>query len=80
LVWVLSPLLGVIIQPILGVMSDRCQSRFGRRRPFIGILALGAYIGISLILNGNTIGIWLGDKPQLKVRHTFFILFNKSLK
>lgn len=35
-----SPLLGVFLGPLLGVMSDRCESRFGRRRPFIFILSI----------------------------------------
>jgi solute carrier family 45 protein 1/2/4 len=43
-------------------MSDRCTSRFGRRRPFIFVLGIGSYIGISLILNGYFIGQRLGDK------------------
>lgn len=47
-------------------MSDRCESRFGRRRPFILVLSIGAFIGASLILNGYLIGDWLGD-AKLKV-------------
>jgi len=30
---------GTVIQPIVGRLSDRTASRFGRRRPFIGIFA-----------------------------------------
>ena len=75
-VWLLSPILGIFIQPILGVMSDRCQSKFGRRRPFIAILALGAYLGIALILNSIKIGVWMGDTPSSKV---FLIQYELNL-
>ncbi|BGP54860.1 hypothetical protein JCM8202v2_002447 [Rhodotorula sphaerocarpa] len=34
-VFLAGPLSGLIVQPLVGVLSDRCKSRFGRRRPFI---------------------------------------------
>ena len=76
----MSPILGVLIQPILGIMSDRCQSRFGRRRPFIAVLAIGAYFGIGLILNSMRIGLWIGDTPESKVLILFFKLKTAKVK
>lgn len=35
LVWLAAPLCGVIVQPIVGILSDRTRSRWGRRKPFI---------------------------------------------
>ena len=35
LVWVAAPLCGVAVQPIVGILSDRTRSRWGRRKPFI---------------------------------------------
>ncbi len=35
LVWVAAPLCGVVVQPIVGILSDRTRSRWGRRKPFI---------------------------------------------
>ncbi|XP_025941313.1 proton-associated sugar transporter A isoform X5 [Apteryx rowi] len=40
MVWFISPILGFLLQPLLGAWSDRCTSRFGRRRPFILVLAI----------------------------------------
>ncbi len=34
LLWLAAPLTGLIIQPIIGAMSDRTWNRFGRRRPY----------------------------------------------
>ncbi|XP_072522429.1 proton-associated sugar transporter A isoform X1 [Salminus brasiliensis] len=61
LVWFISPILGFLLQPILGAWSDRCKSRFGRRRPFIFALAIGALLGLTLVLNGRDIGSALAD-------------------
>lgn len=35
LVWLAAPLCGVVVQPIVGILSDRTRSRWGRRKPFI---------------------------------------------
>jgi solute carrier family 45 protein 1/2/4 len=35
LVWIAGPLSGVLVQPYVGLKSDNCRIRFGRRRPFI---------------------------------------------
>ncbi|XP_011140951.1 proton-associated sugar transporter A [Harpegnathos saltator] len=64
LVWALSPLVGFFVTPILGSMSDRCRMKYGRRRPFILLLALGVFIGLILIPNGEHIGYAFGDTPS----------------
>uniref|UniRef100_A0A3P8X4D3 Proton-associated sugar transporter A n=1 Tax=Cynoglossus semilaevis TaxID=244447 RepID=A0A3P8X4D3_CYNSE len=61
LVWFISPILGFLVQPLIGAWSDRCTSRFGRRRPFIFALAIGALVGLTLVLNGRDIGGALHD-------------------
>jgi hypothetical protein len=35
LLWCAGPLSGLLVGPVVGVFSDRCTSRYGRRRPFI---------------------------------------------
>ncbi|XP_012230355.2 membrane-associated transporter protein [Linepithema humile] len=64
LVWALSPLVGFFVTPILGSMSDRCRLVHGRRRPFILLLALGVFIGLILVPNGEHIGYVFGDRPS----------------
>ncbi|KAM8829165.1 membrane-associated transporter protein [Spinachia spinachia] len=55
LVWLISPILGFLLQPVIGSASDHCRSPWGRRRPYI--LALGALmlVGLSLFLNGDAV-------------------------
>ncbi|XP_070172559.1 membrane-associated transporter protein [Polyergus mexicanus] len=64
LVWALSPLVGFFVTPILGSISDRCKLKHGRRRPFILLLALGVFIGLILVPNGEHIGYVFGDTPS----------------
>ncbi|XP_063001224.1 proton-associated sugar transporter A [Elgaria multicarinata webbii] len=61
MVWFISPILGFLLQPLLGAWSDRCTSPFGRRRPFILVLSIGALAGLLLMLNGRDIGVALTD-------------------
>ncbi|XP_053545859.1 proton-associated sugar transporter A [Bombina bombina] len=61
MVWFISPILGFMLQPLLGAWSDSCTSRFGRRRPFILVLAIGALFGLTLLLNGRDMGLAIAD-------------------
>lgn len=56
LVWALSPLVGFFLTPILGSLSDRCRSIYGRRRPFIVLLSVGVLLGrLDFIHMGQSI-------------------------
>ncbi|XP_075040695.1 membrane-associated transporter protein isoform X2 [Mixophyes fleayi] len=55
LVWLISPLLGFILQPVVGSASDHCRSRWGRRRPYILALGILMVLGMTLYLNGDTV-------------------------
>ncbi|KAJ2787001.1 hypothetical protein GGI15_001048 [Coemansia interrupta] len=62
LVWLAGPLSGLVTQPLVGVLSDRCTSKLGRRRPFI----IGSTIAVIFCF--GVIG-WTreiaGDHPSL---------------
>ncbi|RKP25287.1 hypothetical protein SYNPS1DRAFT_15876, partial [Syncephalis pseudoplumigaleata] len=49
LVWLAGPLSGLIMQPLVGAFSDRCTSRFGRRRPFMLGGTVVVIFGLMLI-------------------------------
>ncbi|XP_061801672.1 solute carrier family 45 member 4 [Nerophis lumbriciformis] len=61
LTWFLSPVLGLLLTPVMGSASDRCTLRWGRRRPFILALCVGVLLGMALFLNGSLIGLSIGD-------------------
>lgn len=51
--WCLPPLIGFFLVPTLGSLSDKCNTRFGRRRPFILLYSIGIIIGLLLVANGK---------------------------
>ncbi|XP_041826200.1 membrane-associated transporter protein [Melanotaenia boesemani] len=55
LVWLISPILGFLLQPIIGSASDYCRSPWGRRRPYILVLGILMLVGISMFLNGDAV-------------------------
>ncbi|XP_017263030.3 membrane-associated transporter protein [Kryptolebias marmoratus] len=55
LVWLISPILGFLLQPIIGSASDYCHSPWGRRRPYILVLGILMLLGISMFLNGDAV-------------------------
>lgn len=57
LFWLAGPVTGLILQPIVGYLSDRTWGRFGRRRPFFLIGALMA--SIALIFMPNSPYLWI---------------------
>lgn len=58
ILWLAAPLTGLIVQPIIGYLSDRTwHPRFGRRRPFFLIGALLA--SIALILMPMSSALWM---------------------
>ncbi len=45
--WILPPLMGMIVQPLIGKWSDRTWTRMGRRKPY---LIVGAVIAVLVML------------------------------
>ena len=44
--WMAAPLTGLLVQPIIGYMSDRTWNRFGRRRPYFAVGAVLASVAL----------------------------------
>lgn len=55
--WILPPLAGIIIQPIIGSLSDRTWCRFGRRIPYLFVGALIAVLVMCLLPNAGSFGM-----------------------
>ena len=57
LLWLAAPLTGLIVQPIIGSMSDRTWGRLGRRRPYF---LTGAILSsLALLLMPNSSALWM---------------------
>lgn len=55
--WILPPLAGIIVQPIIGALSDRTWTRFGRRIPYLFAGALVAVCVMCLLPNAGSFGM-----------------------
>lgn len=63
--WIVAPLTGLIVQPIVGHYSDRTWTRLGRRRPYFLIGALLASLGLVFMPNADMFtailpSLWVG--------------------
>ena len=55
--WILPPLMGILVQPIVGTLSDRTWTRFGRRIPYLFIGAAVAVAVMCLLPNAGSLGL-----------------------
>ena len=68
LIWLAGPVTGIVVQPIIGALSDVTQTPFGRRIPYLMGGAILAAIGLFLLprsgdiaaLFGESAPVWLG--------------------
>ncbi len=59
--WILPPLMGLLIQPIVGVASDRTWTRFGRRIPYLFIGAIISVIVMALLPNAGSFNLSIAN-------------------
>ena len=52
--WILPPLMGMIVQPLVGKYSDRTWTRLGRRKPYLIVGALIAVLVMLLLPNAGS--------------------------
>lgn len=57
ILWIAAPVTGLIIQPIIGHMSDKTWGRFGRRRPYFLVGAILA--SLALLFMPNSPSLWI---------------------
>lgn len=60
ILWIAAPVTGLIVQPIIGHMSDNTWNRLGRRRPYFLIGAILASVALFFMPNSPTLWIAAG--------------------
>jgi len=73
--WIIAPLMGLIVQPIIGHYSDNTWGRFGRRKPFFLAGALLASIGLILMPQAD---IFIAILPALWVGAGMLMIMDAS--
>jgi maltose/moltooligosaccharide transporter len=54
--WLAAPLTGLLVQPVIGAMSDRTWNRLGRRRPYFLVGAILSSLALVLMPNAGRLG------------------------
>lgn len=57
ILWIAAPITGLIIQPIIGHLSDNTWNRFGRRRPYFMVGAV--LTTLALFIMPNSPALWI---------------------
>ena len=58
--WILPPLMGMIVQPLVGKYSDRTWCKLGRRIPYLLLGSLIAILVMCLLPNAGSFGLSIG--------------------
>ncbi|MFV8377073.1 MFS transporter [Flavobacterium sp. LB1P62] len=73
--WIIAPLMGLIVQPVIGHYSDKTWGKFGRRKPFFLVGALLASIGLILMPQAE---IFIALLPALWVGAGMLMIMDAS--
>lgn len=55
--WILPPLMGMIVQPLIGKWSDKTWCRLGRRKPYLLVGAIIAVLVMLLLPNAGSLNL-----------------------
>lgn len=58
--WILPPLMGILVQPLVGAASDRTWNRLGRRLPYLLLGAAVAVVVMCMLPNAGSFGLSVG--------------------
>ena len=61
LIWLAGPFTGMVVQPLIGALSDKTKSAFGRRRPYLLGGALLSAIALVALPNSQLITDWISS-------------------
>lgn len=60
ILWIAAPVTGLLVQPVVGYLSDRTWTRFGRRRPYFLIGAILSSLALFIMPNSPTLWVAAG--------------------
>ena len=83
-IWIGAPIVGLINQPLIGILSDHCTSSYGRRRIFIMLGVCLTAVGLIGFAMAEQIGILFGDTSDdrsvaIGFAIAFFWMFDISI-
>jgi len=73
--WLVAPIVGMIVQPLIGHYSDRTWNRLGRRKPYFLTGALLSSLALILLPNSGSLA---GVIPALWIGAAFVMIMDAS--
>lgn len=75
LIWLAGPFTGMVVQPLIGVLSDKTTSVFGRRRPYLLGGAVLSALALWALPNSAPITSWLSKTLHIQFPALFALFF-----
>ncbi|KAK4236816.1 major facilitator superfamily domain-containing protein [Achaetomium macrosporum] len=78
LVWIAGPLSGTLVQPYVGMLSDNCRLRWGKRKPFmlggtVATIASLMFLAWTKEIVGGFLGLFGADPNSTFVRYSVIV-------
>ena len=79
LVWIAGPMSGALVQPYIGILSDRCRSPWGKRRPFMAGGTVATVISLICLawvreIVGGFLGLFGADRESQGVKTSIIVV------
>lgn len=79
LVWIAGPLTGALVQPYVGILSDNCRSRWGKRTPFMATGAAATIVSLLVLswvreIVGGFLGLFGADRESEGVKVSIIVV------
>jgi hypothetical protein len=79
LVWIAGPLSGALVQPYVGILSDNCRSRWGKRTPFMFFGSLATIISLLCLawvrdIVGGFLGLFGAERTSEGVKIAIIVV------
>jgi len=79
LVWIAGPLTGALVQPYVGILSDNCRSRWGKRTPFMATGAAATIVSLLVLswvreIVGGFLSLFGADRESEGVKVSIIVV------
>ena len=75
--WILPPLMGMIVQPLVGTWSDKTWCKWGRRKPYLYLGAIVAVLVMVLLPNSGSLNLTV--KAAMAIGLVMLMLLDTSI-